>query len=234
MKIDNKTKLLVISPHPDDEALGVAGLIGKCKKEKAEVFILYICVGQSRQYTTNETNENNRLKEIKNVEKFAQVKSKVCYIGDEFCRLDTVAQKDIIEKIEDTIADQKPTIIAIPSSASYNQDHRAVFDASITALRPLPKNLRHFVPHVIEYFEPYIWSSRPHPQPNTYLDLGERYRKGTLLDFKINLYKCHETQVRQDPFPRSPENLMRLAHIYGKEIGVEIAEAYYMHRTELW
>lgn len=234
MKIDNNTKLLVISPHPDDEALGVGGLIGKCKKENAEVFIMYICVGKSRQYITKQTNENSRLQEIKNVEKFAKVKTSISYIGDEFCRLDTVAQKDLIEKIEDVIAQVKPTIIAIPSSSSYNQDHRAVYDACITALRPLPKKIRHFIPTVLEYFEPYIWTSRDEKKPNIFLDLGERYKKNTLLDFKINLYKCHETQVREDPFPRSPENLISLAHVYGKEIGVSVAEAYHVLRTELW
>ena len=69
--------------------------------------------------------------------------------------------------------------------------------------------------------------------PNAFLDLQEKYQKGNLLDFKINIYKCHKTQVRDDPFPRSPENLIRLAHIYGKEIGVDVAEAYHVLREEL-
>jgi N-acetylglucosamine malate deacetylase 1 len=233
MTITKSSKLLVISPHPDDEALGVGGLIGKCKKEKAEVFIQYICVGRSRQYLTKQTKEDTRLEEIKNVEAFAKVSTGVSYIGDEFCRLDTVAQKDLIEKIEDVIAVTKPSIVAIPSSSSYNQDHRAVYEASITALRPLPRKIRHFVPTVIEYFEPYIWSVRAQKTPNFYLNMDEKYRGRSLLDFKLDLYKCHKTQVREDPFPRSPENLERLAHIYGKEIGVEIAEAYHILRSEL-
>ncbi len=231
--ITAKTKLLVISPHPDDEALGVGGLIGKCKKEKAQIAILYMSVGTSRQLVTRKTTENIRLSEIKAVEKFAGVKTTVAYIGDEFCRMDIVPQKDIIEKIEDAIDDFTPNIVAVPSSSSYNQDHRAVFDACMTALRPTPKHLRHFVPHILEYFEPYLWATREVKQPNAYLNLSEKYKKGNLLDFKIALYKCHKTQVRDDPFPRSPDNLIRLAHIYGKEIGVNIAEAYHIIRTEL-
>ncbi len=233
MTIDKNTNLLVISPHPDDEALGVGGLIGKCKKEKSSVTILYISVGTSRQYVTKKTKLTSRMDEINNVNKFAKVDTLVSYTGEEFCRLDTLPQKELIEKIEDVIEKIKPTVIAIPSSSSYNQDHRAVFDACITALRPLPKTVRHFVPTVIEYYEPYFWSLRELRIPNIFLNLHEKYNKGTLLDFKINLYKCHATQVRDDPFPRSPENLIRMAHIYGKEIGVEIAEAYHLLRDEL-
>lgn len=233
MHITKKTKLLVISPHPDDEALGCGGLIGKCLKEKAELLIMYISVGTSRQLVTGKTEENSRLEEIKAVEKLTKTKTKIIYVGNEFCRLDTVAQKDITECIEDLIEEFKPTIVAIPSSSSYNQDHRAVWDASITALRPVPKTLRHFPSLILEYYEPYIWSARENKQPNMYLDLTEKYQKGNLLDFKIELYKCHKTQVRDNPFPRSIENITHLAHVYGKEIGVTMAEPYVVLRSEL-
>lgn len=233
MIINQKTRLLVISPHPDDEALGCGGLIGKCKKEKADVVVFYLSVGSSRQLVTNSTNKKTRLREIEVVKKFAKIKIQVAYTGDEFCRLDTIPQKDLIELIEDCIEKFKPTIITIPSSSSYNQDHRAVFDACMTALRPIPKTIRHFIPYVLEYYEPYLWTSKEAKRPNAYLNLDEKYGKGNLLDFKINLYKCHKTQVREDPFPRSPNNLIHLAHIYGKEIGVNIAEAYHLIREEV-
>lgn len=233
MTINENSKLLIISPHPDDEALGVGGLIGKCKKEKAEVMIVYISIGESRQLVTGKTIGNIRSKEIQSVEKFARVKTKTIFTGDEFCRLDALPQKDIVEPIEDVIDLFKPNIIAIPSSNSYNQDHRAVFDACITALRPVPKKIRHFIPIVLEYYEPYIWSARNAKQPNVFLDLSEKYKGGSLLDFKLNLYRCHATQVRDDPFPRSVENLTHLAHTYGKEIGVTIAEAYHLIRYEI-
>lgn len=233
IKINSITRLLVISPHPDDEALGVGGLIGKCLKNKAKVFILYFSIGTSRQHITGQTNASTRLTEIKNLEKFARLKTKIVYQKDEFCRLDTLPQKDLIEIIEDTITEQRPDIIALPSSSSYNQDHRAVFSAAITALRPLPKKLSHFVPTVLEYYEPYFWTLNSQPKPNLFLNLEEKFQKGNLLDFKLNLYRCHATQVRENPFARSPENLTHLAHIYGKEIGVNIAEAYHLHREEI-
>ena len=152
MEITKLTKLLIISPHPDDESLGCGGLIGKCKKEGAEILLLYISVGNSRQLVTGKTESDIRTKEIDAVRKFTKAKIQIVYSGDEFCRLDTVPQKDIVEHIEDTIETFKPTIVALPSSSSYNQDHRAVWDAAITALRPVPKILRHMPRLVIEYF----------------------------------------------------------------------------------
>lgn len=234
MIVDSKTRLLVISTHPDDEALGVGGLIGKAKLEGAKVQLVYICVGKSRQLVTNSTNEKVRLKEIKDVEKLIQDKVKIMYVGKEFTRLDMVPQKELIERIEDIIEDFKPTIITIPTSGSYNQDHRATYEAAITALRPTPKKVRHFTPYVLEYFEPYFWAVTTPKTPNTYLDLSQKYKGETLFDFKIALYKCHKTQVRKDPFPRSIENLASLARVYGKEIGIEMAEAYYLLRAEIW
>lgn len=233
MFINQNTRLLVVSPHPDDDALGVGGLIGKCIKEKAAVLIYYLCVGESRQLITGKTTSSVRLAEIKAVAKFTGVKTKVEYIGSEFCRLDTLPQKELIEKIEDIVALFKPSIAAIPPSTSYNQDHREVYTAAVAALRPTPRNIRHFCPTVLEYFEPYFWGATPAKSPNLYLDLTEKFGNGNLLDFKLNLYRQHKSQVRSGSFPRSSDNLVHLAYTYGKEMGIAVAEAYHLLRDEI-
>ncbi len=234
MTINSKTKLLIISPHPDDEAISCGGLIGKCKKEGAKIKIIYACVGNSRQLITKNTNTNTRLEEIKSVEKFLSEKTEIFYIGDEFTKLDMVPQKDMIEKIEDVMESFKPTIMVIPSSTSYNQDHLELFKACITALRPTPKEARYYVPNVLEFFEPYDWGINTKKTPNVFIDLNQIYNKQTLLDFKINLYKCHKTQVRKDPHSRSIENLKRIAAIQGIESGMVLAEAYHLLRTTIY
>jgi LmbE family N-acetylglucosaminyl deacetylase len=231
MVINHSSRLLVVSPHADDEADGVGGLIGKVRKEKGEVMILYMGVGDSRQFVTGKTYGDVRLREIEAVGKFTGAEVKVMYVQKDHVRLDTVPQKEMVEKIDDIIESFKPNIVAVPTSSSYNQDHRATFDACVSALRPMPRNIRHHVDCVLEYLEPYLWSARPQRQPNAYLDLGEKSGAGTLFDFKMQLYKCHASQTREDPSPRSIENLERLAHIYGKEIGVKLAEAYHVLRT---
>ncbi len=233
MKIDKKTRLLIISPHPDDEAIGCGGLIGKCKKERAAGFIVYACVGESRQLVTGKTTRLTRKKEIKQIEKYSGFRTKVFYEGDEFCRLDKVPQKDLIENIEDIVEKFKPNIAVIPYPTSFNQDHRALYEACIAALRPVPATLRNFVSDVLIFYEPYFWNTADFIKPNAFLNLSEKIGNQNLFDFKINLYKCHKTQVREEPFSRSIKNLERWAYIFGKEIGVDLAEAYHLTRTKI-
>lgn len=224
--IKNK-KILIISPHPDDEAIGCGGLIMLAKQEGASVFVHYISVGTSRQFLTGKTTAKERILEIKEAAKFANFKYKISFQENEFMKLDSLPQKEIIEKIEDANEEFKPDIVCIPFRRSFDQDHRAVSLACITAFRPIPSTLRHQPKIILEYEEPYSWSESEPFKPNFYFDLSSVFKQ------KIALLKCHKTQIRKDPFPRSPQNLERLAGIRGCEIGTRFAEAYNLLKGQL-
>ncbi len=220
-------KLLIISSHPDDEAISCGGLIMLAKKQKATTHVLYMALGTSRQFLTGQTTASERLPELKNAAKYGDFTYSVAFKGDTFMRLDSLPQKDLIEKIEDEIHTCKPDIVCIPSRSSFDQDHRAVATAAITALRPLPKTLRHQVSIILECEEPYSWTaSQPSPL-NFYFDISD------ILKEKLTLLACYKTQLREDPFPRSPENLTRLAGIRGCEISTTYAETYSLLRGQL-
>lgn len=218
-------KILIIAPHPDDEMIGTGGLIAKAVDSGSKVFVLYMCIGKSRQLVTGSTEENVRMKEAENASKFLRFDYKFQFVGDEFMRLDSLPQKSLIEPIEDIIQKFKPEIVVIPSQFSFDQDHRAVFDAAYTALRPTPRGVRHFVPFVLECEEPHSWSVGPAFKPNFYIVLNR-----ALLQKKLQGLNRHKTQVRQEPFTRSFANLTRLAQFRGNEVGSDYAEAYFMHR----
>lgn len=213
-------RILVIAPHPDDEAICCGGLIMLAKKQQADVFVLYGSIGNSRQVITGKTDAKTRLAEVGQAAKYGNFTYKIMFQGKEFMRLDTVAQKELIEAIEDIVVRFKPDIVCFPYRDSFDQDHRAVATASITALRPLPKNVRHQPNVILESEEPYTWSTNGSFRPNFYLDIT------SVFDEKIKLLQCHKTQFRQDPFPRSPENLRRLAGMRGCEASVQYAEGY--------
>jgi len=223
MKLENK-RILIISPHPDDEVIGCGGLLEIAKQKNCEVFIFYICVGKCRQLVTGSTEEDTRLKELESVAKACNFKYKILFIGKEFVRLDTVAQKDLIDPIEDIIEEFKPDIICIPSPESYDQDHRATYTACITALRPIPRKIRHFVPTVLIYEEPYTWTIGRLLKPNFYLDMTG------LEERKVALMKLYKSQDREPPFSRSGENLVHYMRIRGSEVGLKSAEAYHLLR----
>src|SRR3989338_3723617 len=201
----NDKKVLIVAPHPDDEAICCGGLIMLAKEKGAKVFVLYMAVGASRQFLTGKTTNKERLPEIKKAASFGNFDYKIGFDGDEFMRLDSLPQKSLIEIIEDVSHGFKPDIVTIPFSGSFDQDHRAVSTACLTAFRPLPKQLRHQPKVILESEEPYSWTVNTTFLPNFYFDISD------LLEAKLKLLTCHQTQVRQDPFPRSPDNLKRLA-----------------------
>lgn len=218
---------MIIAPHPDDEAICCGGLIMLAKKQGAAVFVMYGSVGSSRQLLTGKTNPSSRRAEAKKAAGYGGFKYSIMFQGEEFMKLDSVPQKELIDKIEDKIDEFKPDIVCVPFRDSFDQDHRALFSASITALRPVPKNLRHQPNMVLECEEPYNWTNRDAFRANFYFNISEVFNK------KIGLLKCHKSQLRDDPFPRSPQNLERLAGIRGNEIGVKYAEGYNLCKASL-
>jgi len=219
-------KILIIAPHPDDEVIGCGGIIMLAKQKQAKVLVLFMSVGYSRQLVTKQTNADKRIKETDKAAKYGNFTYKIAFQGKQFMRLDTVPQKELIEKIEDTSYDFKPDIVCIPFRYSFDQDHRAVSTASITAFRPLPQSLTHQPRIILEYEEPYSWTTDKQFLPNFYINIS------SVIKEKIMLLKQHKTQLRKDPFPRSPKNLQRIAGIRGAEIGIAYAESYSLLREQ--
>lgn len=222
--MNKDTRLLVIAPHPDDEAICAGGIIMKAKKEKAEVFVLYMSTGGSRQFTNGETKEKDRLKEARAAAKYGNFAMLVGFEGTSTL-VDTMAQKSLIEMVEDTVKIFKPTIVVVPYRNAYAQDHIAVAEACIAAFRPMPAHLHPQPKIILEYEEATRWPIASNP--NFYVDISD------VMEEKINLYKCHATQFVEDPHPRSYENLRRLAGLRGTEIGVKYAEGFNLLRGQL-
>lgn len=217
-------KILIISSHPDDEAICSGGLIMLAKKQKAKVFVLYMSTGGSRQFTNGETLEGQRIEEAKKAAIYGGFDMQIAF-RDTSTKLDIFPQKKLIEYIENTVEDFKPEIVIIPYQNSYAQDHRAVAQACISAFRPMPDKLHHQPKMILEIEEATRWPIASNP--NFYIDISD------VIDEKILLYTCHGTQYVEDPHPRSYQNLRRLAGLRGAEIGVDYAEAYTLLRGQL-
>ena len=65
--------LLIIAPHPDDEILGCGGLIKRIKEEGGKVYVLFMTVGTTVDYSSKgKSSYQERIKEIEKVAKFMQ------------------------------------------------------------------------------------------------------------------------------------------------------------------
>ncbi|MDO8510008.1 MAG: PIG-L family deacetylase [bacterium] len=227
-------KLLVIAPHPDDEIFGCGGLIARFKREGGQVYVLYLTVGTTRDFSGNGlSTEEERQSEIKAVAEYLSFDGwKMAFPGNEYhLQLDGIPQKRLIDEIErgDTISLEviKPDVVATTSVYDYNQDHRATANAALTATRPTPPDFKSFQPLVIAYeLPPSAWrSGHVSVENNLYVSLSEE-------DFKqkttaLGMYK---SQLKNSHGPLSLYGVETLARMRGIESGVTLAEAFSLNR----
>jgi LmbE family N-acetylglucosaminyl deacetylase len=227
-------RLLVIVPHPDDEAYGCAGTVAKVKAAGGRVYVMVGSVGDLRHYST----EHPVVTAARRKEELAAAMEVLGVDGyeilfedsDRHMRLDAVPRRDLVTVIERearyAIDRVRPTAVILPHP-SYNQDHEALFRAGFAACRPhLPED-KPFVKLVLSCDAPQLcWSPVPF-QPNFYVDVSE------FLEVKLRALRCHASQLRPPPHHGSLENAERLARLRGAEVCVQAAEAFTCYRLVL-
>jgi LmbE family N-acetylglucosaminyl deacetylase len=224
-------RVLVISPHADDEALACGGLMARLADGGAEIFVQFMTVDGFHHYGLDGgTTYQQRLDEIETVAEMLSFEWDIAY-GDQDLieKLDTVPKRDLVDLFENRIDQLEPDLVLIPSGADYDQDHVATFETSVAALRPIaPVFGKWLVPHVLAYESPKImWSVDDVPRPEAFVDITD------VISRKLDALAAYETQARPSPHIRSPEAVTALSCLRGKEIGVEHAEAFKVLRTVL-
>ncbi len=224
-------RVLVIAPHPDDEAYGCGGTIAKVKASGGEVFVIVGSVGDLRHYSS----EHPIVRGAERAEELCRALEVLGVDGYEILfedthrhmRLDAVARRDLVTLLERearySIDRVRPTVVILPHP-SYNQDHEALFKAGFAACRPhLPQD-KPLPQLVLSCDAPQLcWNPAPF-HPNFYVDISE------FLEVKLRALSCHVSQLRPPPHHGSLENAERLARLRGAEISVEAAEAFVCHR----
>lgn len=227
-------RVLVLAPHPDDEAFGCAGTIARVKAAGGAVFVIVGSVGDLQQYaegspmiTAGErSDELDRAMQILGVDGY-----EILFTDTErHMRLDALPQRDLVGLIERdsqyAIDRVRPTVLILPAP-TYNQDHEAMFKAGFAACRPhLPRH-KAFVNLVLSCECPQLrWSPAP-AHPTFYVDISE------YLSVKLDALACHVSQLRPEPHHACLKNVERLARVRGAEIAVDAAEAFVCHRMVL-
>ena len=189
---------LILAPHVDDEVLGCHSLLS------ADVKVIFFGVEDRSNISAAE-----RLAELKRV-------AARCLFN--WTILDFPVNRyqsaDLIGPIEQSINKHKPRRVLLPYP-SYNQDHRAVYDAGLTATRP--HDLNWFVREVLAYEELQVqlWPHGPLMEPNYFVPLD--------IEEKLETYRMYRSQVRGH---RSPDLLEALARLPGAQANVRFAEGF--------
>lgn len=217
--------VLMISAHMDDEVLGVGGTIAKHVRAGDAVTV---CIACKRAYDHKFDPELVKQEKV-SAQRAAEV---LGYQDLRFLDLrDELLDErilDVIIPIEECVRDVKPSVVYFHHRGDTNQDHHAVFRASIIACRPFAA---HKVPRVLAYEVPSSTDiAPPFPefafQPNYYVDITE------FLDLKIRALKAYSRELRVFPHPRSERGIEVMAEKRGMEVGFQYAEAFMIVRDQ--
>lgn len=197
-------RILIASPHLDDEVLGCASMLD----------------GAHVAYTTRTHPEFRDVYE-EHLAFRAEVNG-VSLFPDDFDglhfdrinELDQLGQSVLIAYFERVVRHVMPDLVAVPAP-SYNQDHRAVYDAMLTACRPHDRNW--FVKKVVVYEEPETFGALRMPP------FWPTYFRPLDVDRKLALYHLYASQVRGH---RSDEHIRAIAAVRGMQVNVPYAEGF--------
>lgn len=205
------SKILVVAAHPDDELLGIGGIIKKHTLRGDRVQAIIMCEGESLRYGGNV----GQSEASKNAAKILGVE-KVHALGLPDQKLDTFTLTDIITKLEVVSEKFKPDIVYCQSGCDANRDHKILFEAANIAFRPTSEWIKEF--YCFYTTSSTEWGYPRNFVPDTWVEITD------VLEDKIKAFECYESEVRDYPHPRSSDSLRHQAHFWGNQCCMDAAE----------
>ena len=210
-------KVLVISPHPDDETLGCGGTLIRHKKEGDEIHWLIMTNVNSSEKKIHSVKE----KEIEEVSKAYNFDStsRTKFLTSE---LDSAPRKEIIQVISKVFEEIQPNFLYLPFKNDIHSDHSIVFDAAASCTKSFryPYVKKVMIYETISETEFSIRPDREQFKPNLWIDISD------YIDEKIEIMSLYESEIGKEPFPRSEQNIRSLAKFRGSTVGALSAEAF--------
>lgn len=212
----DKSRVLVVAAHPDDEVLGAGGTIKKLSEAGSQVTLLILTDGHgSREHGKNRYQALDKSCEILGIQN-------VYTSNFPDNQMDSVPLLDVVKFIESKV-DFNPDLIFTHHPNCLNIDHSIAFKATTTAFRPQyghPQNLYSFyIPSSTE------WNPLANFNPNTFIDISEQQED------KRNALNCYEDELKSYPHARSIKAIDNLCRHWGNQVGLEFAEAFVLQRS---
>lgn len=206
-------KVVVVTPHADDETLGVGGTLMKYRF--ASLDIVLVATGSVQHRDGTVSSSEDRLREFTAVCNRLEAQPWNLGFPD---RLVDMYMAKLVNDLDKTFDKIQPTVVFMPA-ASFHQDHRTTYLACHAALRLI----RHPTVKQVLLYETgeYGWSvEREAFMPNLYVSISQE-----LLEQKCALLAWYVSQGRADP-----NVCRRLAIKRGVECGLDYAEAFRIAR----
>jgi N-acetylglucosamine malate deacetylase 1 len=216
-------RILVVSPHPDDETLGVGGTIAKYSAQGAEVFVLIIS-GHLPPLYSRESYDKTVTETHAAFEFLGVTKSKFLEIPATM--IDAQPLHELNRRISKIVNDFKPQIVFCPYPDRH-MDHRFVFDSVMVATRPIGVGRDIEIVATYETLSETHWNAphiEPNFTPNWVMDISEH------IKIKLNALRCYKSQISDFPGPRSIDAVEALAKFRGTQAGFGYGEGFHIVR----
>lgn len=214
-------RVLVIAAHPDDETYGMGGTIARHVRQGDHVTVLIMTDGVRARHDVTGPQE-------------AAAWTACAALGVEDVRfarladqqLDGMPLLDVIRPISAAVGDLRPQVVYTHHRGDANQDHRAIFAATLVAIRPfgscpVEEAYSYEVASSTEWGAPFAEAAFI---PTHFVAIG------TTLEVKLAAVEAyretHQSEVKPFPHPRSPEAVRIYAQQRGVSVGVVAAEAF--------
>tara|TARA_Y100001933_G_scaffold230947_1_gene248368 strand:- start:4633 stop:5319 length:687 start_codon:yes stop_codon:yes gene_type:complete len=221
-------RILVVAAHPDDEILGCGGLLSLQSSLGASIRVIFIAEGSSCRYSCPSSDQAQN--EIIHRNDCAHRSLSLLGVNDlrffnfPCGRLDTLPIIDINKIIESQIRDFDPVLILSHSPDDTNNDHKLVSRSLSMATRPYSCQVSEIL--FFEVLSSSEWNFSTPFKPNVFFQLQEEQ-----IDDKIQALLCYDTEIKEFPYPRSPEGIRTLAKLRGMQSGFTYAEAFSLYRS---
>tara|TARA_X000000950_G_C13578395_1_gene522483 strand:- start:9 stop:683 length:675 start_codon:yes stop_codon:yes gene_type:complete len=216
-----KKKVLILSPHADDEILGCGGFISKFSKKKYQINVLILTnanIGAPKIYSIEEI-KHLRI-ESKKANKLIGT-HKLFFENLPALILNNYPVYKITHIIDKYLSHIDPEIVLIPSSNDIHDDHKIIFKAAKVSMRSNKKrNLKKILSY--EVLSETEWSEDGKSfNPNYFV-----YLKKSDVDNKVKAFLNYKSQIKKFPHPRSKEAIINLSRVRGSQAFMDYAEAF--------
>jgi N-acetylglucosamine malate deacetylase 1 len=219
----NHKKILVVAPHPDDETLGVGGMIAKFASEGCNIHVLMISGHLPPLYSRSDY-------EI-TVKEAMEAFSILGVTSSDFLEIPTTMISDmpiheLNSKISQVITDFEPNMVFCPYPDRHI-DHRLVFESAMVATRPIGVGRKIEIVAAYETLSETHWNAphiEPNFTPNWVIDISDYF------EIKLKALGCYKSQISEFPSPRSIQAVEALAKFRGTQAGFSYGEGMHIIR----
>lgn len=220
-------KVLVVSPHPDDEVLGVGGTIARLASEGNDITVAIVTKGWEPLFSNSQVEQVRA--EARAANKILGVNS-LRFMDLPVTKLNEIPRHQLNKAFEQLMDEEEPELIFLPFGGDMQEDHRQVFYACMVALRSAIS--RKYIKRIVCYetVSETHWSNadvESHFEPQLWVDISNH------LSTKLEVMRKYKSQLRQEPDARSLDAISSLAKWRGSIVGMPAAECFVVVR-ECW